>query len=116
MFSFSLPWHQEEYYLAISSLRTSTKWASDLCFGLLQIPQKCWLKRNRLIYSHSEDYVSNEVYTKLSVRICGEFAQGHEGVASGDQYLWEFSVDKVLAMNVPDRQAWLHLVLLACNG
>eukprot|EP00957_Ditylum_brightwellii_P184393 14044918-Ditylum_brightwellii.AAC.1 len=85
-------------------------------FGLLQIPQKYWLKRNLLIYSHSEDYVSDEVYTDLSVRICEEFVQGHEGVASGDRYLWEFSLDKVLAMDVPNRQSWLHSVSLACNG
>eukprot|EP00957_Ditylum_brightwellii_P191586 14586681-Ditylum_brightwellii.AAC.1 len=59
MFSPSLPQHQEEYYLAISSQCTSTQWASDLCFGLLQIPRKCWLKCNQLKYGDSEDYVSD---------------------------------------------------------
>eukprot|EP00957_Ditylum_brightwellii_P052780 4001128-Ditylum_brightwellii.AAC.1 len=105
MIALQLPQHQESYDQAVGSNRSADGWAADLIFGILLIICSCWLNRNYLLYGHGEDYVTDDAYCTLVASVREEFERGPDLVDASDEYLWEFTLEELLKLSMPDLQS-----------
>jgi len=104
---------QAQYWVDTNSSRSPRLWAKRLCAQLLHLTHSMWVARNQ----HLQDLTLESLTTSTQLLIRQEFDLGVQDLLPPDRFYVlpstnsdGFSLDRVLAMPLPDQQLWLSAV------
>jgi len=107
---------QAQYWLDKNSSCSPRLWAKRLCAQLLHLTHSMWITRNQQL----QDLTLESLTTLTHLLIQQEFELGIQDLLPNDRFYVlsstdseGFSLDRVLAMSLPDQQLWLSAICSA---